>query len=96
MSATKIHPLSVVCATNDLPFFRLHNDLLAIDERGGYCYSLNPSAARIWELIPKPTPVKDICAALYREFVVDEAKCQEEVMEFLGALAEAGLVKVAG
>jgi hypothetical protein len=95
MPTLKIHSGSLVCSAGDLPFSRLHDDLLAIDERVGYCYAMNSSAARIWELIPGPTKVSDICAVLCREFGVEEEKCREDVVDFLGALADAGLVRVA-
>jgi hypothetical protein len=68
--------------------------MLAIDERAGYCYSMNPSAARIWELIPNPTPISAICDVLCKEFGVDQRQCQEDVVDFLGTMADAGLVKV--
>jgi Coenzyme PQQ synthesis protein D (PqqD) len=92
----KIDGLSLVCSTGNLPFTRLHEDLLAIDQLAGYCYSMNPPAARIWELIPSLTPVSSVCAILCREFSVDETQCREDVISFLTTLADAGLVKVAG
>jgi hypothetical protein len=91
---SKVHAGSLVCSTENLPFSRLHDDLMAIDQRAGYCYSMNSSAARIWELIPNPTPVSNVCAILCREFGVDEEQCYQDVVEFLATLAEAGLVKV--
>jgi hypothetical protein len=94
MSAPKIHSGSVVCSIGNIPFSRLHDDLLAIDQRAGYCYSMNSSAARIWELIPNRTAVSSVCAVLCREFGVDEEQCQADVVDFLGALAAAGLVEV--
>jgi hypothetical protein len=96
MSAPKIHSGSLVCSTGNLPFARLHDDLLAIDQRGGYCYSMNPSAARIWELIPTPTSVSAVCETLCREFGVDQEQCRQDVVDFLSVLTEAGLVEVAG
>jgi hypothetical protein len=95
MSGSKIHPGSLVCSADGVPFSRLHDDLLAIDQRAGYCYSMNPSAARIWELIPNPTPVSSVCTVLCKEFGVEEEQCREDVLDFLAVLADAGLVKVA-
>jgi Coenzyme PQQ synthesis protein D (PqqD) len=95
MSVPKIDVGSVVCSSGTIPFARLHDDLLAIDQRAGYCYSMNPSAARIWELIPSPIAVSTVCSVLCREFGVDEQECTEDVLAFLGVLAGAGLVRVA-
>jgi hypothetical protein len=68
--------------------------MLAMDERAGYCYSMNASATRIWDLIAKPASVGSICAALRSEFAVDTETCHRDVSEVLLALREAGLVKV--
>jgi hypothetical protein len=91
----KISDLSRVCSIGNLPFTRLHEDLMAIDQAAGYCYSLNSSAARIWELIPAPTRVSSLCAILCSEFSVSEEQCRADVLGFLTALADAGLVRVA-
>lgn len=96
MPGSKIHSGSLVCSTGNIPFLRLHDDLLAIDQQAGYCYSLNPSAARIWELIATPTAVSSVCATLCSEFGIPEEQCREEVLGFLAALDEAGLVGLAG
>lgn len=95
MQAVKVDAGSVVCSSGNLPFARLHDDLMAIDPNAGYCYSMNYSAARIWELIPTPTAVSKICDVLCAEFGVGEEQCYEDVVGFLTALANAGLVKVA-
>jgi hypothetical protein len=90
----EIHPGTLVCSVPDVPFSRVHEDLLGIDQQAGYCYSMNPSAARIWELIPIFTPVSNVCSVLCTEFSVDEEQCRQDVMSFLNVLADAGLVKV--
>lgn len=96
MSGSTIHTGSVVCSVGNIPFVRLHEDLLAIDQRAGYCYSLNASAARIWELLAAPTSVSVICARLCSEFGLNEEQCRSDVVDFLMALADAGLVTVEG
>jgi hypothetical protein len=96
MTSPRIHAGSLVCANGDIPFTRLHDDLLAIDPRTGYCYSMNPSAARIWELIHSTIGVSAVCAALCEEFGINGEQCHTDVLEFLNALADANLVKVKG
>jgi len=39
--------------------------------------------------------VSSVCDVLCREFGVNEEQCREDVVGFLAALADAGLVKVA-
>jgi len=69
--------------------------MLAIDERAGFCYSMNLSAARVWELIVAPVAVADVCATLCNEFAVDRETCLRDVCEILSAMRVAGLVNVA-
>jgi hypothetical protein len=85
----------VVSGNPDIPCSRLDGDLLAIDEQGGYCYSMNASAARVWELVATPTAVADVCAVLCGEFEVDQETCMRDVSAILAAMLEAGLVNVA-
>ncbi len=94
MSEGKIQSGSSVVSRAGLPFSRFHEEALAIDQQAGYCYSMNLPAARIWELIPQPTPVDEVCAALCREFSVDPQTCLEDVIQFLDAMQEAGLIQV--
>ena len=94
MEAHKLDPDALVRAVAGVTFSRLHQDLLAIDQQAGYCYSMNLCGARIWELIQKPAPVSVICAVLGTEFGVEKDKCLRDVLDFLDSLAEAGLIKI--
>lgn len=85
---------SLVQRAKDIPFSKLDDELLAIDPQGGYCYSLNESAGRIWELIGTESSVQAVCTQLGREYAVDAATCLREVTSLLQDLHSAGLVKV--
>jgi hypothetical protein len=89
-----LDPRSIVSSATEIPFSRLDDDILAIDQNAGYCYSLNASAARVWDLILTPTSVGSICATLCGEFAVDHETCLRDVSDLLGVMREAGLVKV--
>lgn len=78
----------------DLIFSQLDQDFLAIDVESGYCYSLNRSAERIWQLIAQPVSIAAICAQVGEIYQVDEATCLADVTELLAALQGAGLVEV--
>ena len=93
---TKINSASIVKRGKDIPFSQLDDELLAIDAQAGYCYSLNASAGRVWELIATPMSVGAVCAQLRQEFAVDEATCLREVLALLQGLSVAGLVQMAG
>ena len=85
----------VVSCNPDIPFSPLDEDMLAIDERAGYCYSLNSSAARIWHLALTPASVGEICTVLCKEFAIDHETCLRDVSELLLDMRDAGLIKVA-
>lgn len=84
---------SKVWRMSDVVFSRLDDEMLAIDSEAGYCYSLNESAAMIWELIREPRTVAELCSSLQAEYVIDENKCQEEVLHLLNRLSDAGLIQ---
>lgn len=83
---------SSVQRCKEVPFSRLDDELLAIDPDAGAVHSLNPTAARVWELIASPATVEELCVRLGEEYEVDAATCRREVLTLLRALAEAGLV----
>jgi arylamine N-acetyltransferase len=92
--STKIRNGCTVQRSRNIVFSRLDAELLAIDGQGGYCYSLNNSAGRIWELIEAPVSVQELCRRLRSEYDVDEASCERDVVELLERLSDAGLVAI--
>lgn len=92
----RIEPTTIVRRGKDIPFSQLDDELLAIDAQAGYCYSLNETAGRVWDLIATPLSLDAICAQLQREYTVDEATCERETITLLQGLCDAGLVQVAG
>lgn len=80
--------------TRDITFTPFDNERLAIDAQAGYCYSLNESAGRVWELIATPISLGAICAQLRKEFAVDEQTCVSQVSALLRGLCDAGLVQI--
>jgi hypothetical protein len=94
--ATKIESTTIVRRGKDIPFSQLDDELLAIDAQAGYCYSLNETAGRVWDLIATPMSLEAICAQLRKEYTVDEQTCRREVTTLLQGLCDAGLVQVAG
>jgi hypothetical protein len=87
---------SIVQRGKDIPFSQLDDELLAIDAQAGYCYSLNETAGRVWDMIATPMSLDAICTRLRREYAVDEPTCRREVTALLQGLCDAGLVQVAG
>ena len=84
---------SIVRRTGRVSFTRLHDEMLAMDEAAGYCYALNGSGTRIWELLDKPVKVEAICASLQEEFDVDEEHCLRDVLVLLTELQKSGFIE---
>ena len=85
---------STVMRLSSTHFSRLDDAYLAIDAQQGYCYSLNATAGRVWELADQPVTVEDLCRQLQEEYAVKEEECRREVLALLGSLQQAGLVQI--
>jgi hypothetical protein len=77
----------------NLPSYKVDDSLIFLDRQGGYCYALNPTGARIWDLIAHPVSVADICDTLCGEFAVDRETCEREVIEILDEMRKAELLQ---
>ena len=77
-------------------FTRVDDELLGVDTQDGLVYSLNRSAARVWELLGDWTTVDTICARLREEYEVDPDACAGQVQKLVAQLADAGLLERQG
>ena len=75
-----------------LEFSRLDDSYLAIDSQAGFCYSLNVTAGKIWDIIENPIPFSAICERLLAEYSVPQKTCEEEVWHLLVSLRDSGLI----
>lgn len=94
MKSIIITPQTRLRRAVDIPFTKVHDEMLALDEQAGYYYVLNETSSRVWELVAESTTVEEICERLCQEFSVDAETCQREVLLLLHGLHEAGLVQV--
>jgi hypothetical protein len=85
---------TVLRRVEHIVFSRLDDELLAIDTQGGYVYSLNVSAGRVWDEIQAPIAVNDLCSRLMGDYAVDESTCRRDVVAVLQGLCDAGLVDI--
>ncbi|WP_078428889.1 lasso peptide biosynthesis PqqD family chaperone [Alkalihalobacterium alkalinitrilicum] len=60
----------------------------------GKYYNLGDVGGDIWELIKDPVSVKQLVSTLTAQYDVDPSECEQEVLSFLGLLAEEGLIEV--
>jgi PqqD family protein of HPr-rel-A system len=93
-ASTEIAPRSVLRRARQVIFNQLDDELLAIDMESGYCYSLNQSAGRLWELIEEPATMAAVCEQLRAEYDIDLQTCLNDVRDVLLSLRAAGLIEV--
>lgn len=87
---------TVVVASKEQASCRLADEVAIVQLKAGVYYGLDPIGARIWELIATPRHVRDVRDALLREYEVDAARCEADLVALLRTMAEAGLVEVSG
>jgi hypothetical protein len=75
-------------------FSQLDDNYLAIDAQRGYCYSLNATAARIWDMIDQPTSLAALCDRLQMEYNVDKETCLRDTIALVSMLQASGLLQV--
>lgn len=83
---------SMVCRAEGLLAATVGEELLMMSPAAGKYFNLNEVGTRIWELLAQPTTVEALVAALTSEYDVDTDTAREQVLEFLAALRERGLL----
>jgi len=63
------------------------------EEKGKY-YTLDFIGTRVWELIEKPITVDDLIILLMKEYEVDRATCEVDLLELLDKLLKEELIKL--
>ncbi|MDY5213366.1 lasso peptide biosynthesis PqqD family chaperone [Intestinibacter sp.] len=85
---------SVITKNTEIDDTDLDGEKVMMNLDKGQYFMMNEVGSRIWELIEGNTPIVNIIAALTNEYDVDEETCENTVMEFLGRLKNADLIKV--
>jgi PqqD family protein of HPr-rel-A system len=94
MNNEPLSPTSRVRRRPDVLFTPINDEVLALDETSGHCYSLNEVAGQLWQWIETPRPIDELCARLQEEYEVDPERCVQEVQAVLEGLRKVGLVEV--
>ena len=85
---------SVITKNQEIDDTDLDGEKVMMNLDKGQYFMMNEVGSRIWELIEGNTPIVNIRATLTNEYDVDEETCENTVMEFLGRLKDADLIKV--
>src|SRR5438128_533254 len=90
----QLSPASVVSVSRDQVASSLGGETVILGMTRGRYFGVDAVGSRVWELIQSPTPVAGVVSAIAAEYEVAPARCEADVLEFLGRLVEAGLVEV--
>ena len=87
---------SVVVVAKEQVSSDLGDEVAILGLRRNSYYSLAGTGRRIWELLQKARPVREIHAALLVRYEVDADRCRDDLLALLRRLRDEGLVEVAG
>ena len=62
-------------------------------DKGQY-YALNQVGGRIWEIIERPSTVREIIDILLKEYEIDAEPCEQAVISFIGRMTDEALIIV--
>ena len=85
---------SVITKNKEIDDADLDGEKVMMNLDKGQYFMMNEVGSRIWELIEGNTSIVNIIETLTNEYQVDEETCENTVMEFLGRLKDAELIKV--
>lgn len=85
---------SVLRVRSDVRFRRVGDESVAVRQQAGEVMVLNGVGGRILELIDGERPLSSFAHALEREFEVDRATLEQELLRFASELEESGLIEV--
>jgi hypothetical protein len=95
-TADTIGLTSTVARSSDLPDQNIDEAVVMANAETGDYYGVELAAGRIWQMLKSPGTVADLCEVLLKEYDIDRATCERDVLEFVNDLAREGLVKEAG
>ncbi|HIG66304.1 MAG TPA: lasso peptide biosynthesis PqqD family chaperone [Porticoccaceae bacterium] len=70
----------------------IDGETIMMNVENGEYYGLDSIASRIWELIETPQTVGALKKQLLEEFAVDDAQCQNDVIQFLTEMGEKKII----
>lgn len=91
-----ITPRSTVVASEDQVSSDLAGETVLLSMLSARYYGFEGVGSRIWELVRQPIVVAAVSATIAQEYEVELARCETDVLAFLGQLAERGLIEVRG
>lgn len=87
---------SIVRVSSDCISTVLADETVILSVADGTYYGTKSVGTLVWRLLETPRSVAELRERIVAEFDVDERRCEEDLLRFLGDLHEHGLVDVVG
>jgi Coenzyme PQQ synthesis protein D (PqqD) len=71
----------------------LNDEVAILNLRSALYFGLDEVGACVWQALEEPRRVDALCHAVASHFAVSETACEADVLAFLAALQEAGLIE---
>jgi hypothetical protein len=85
---------SVVVASKNQVFANVEGETVLLNTDTGIYFGLNPLGTRIWSLIQEPATASQIRDTIFEEYDVELVRCQDDIINLLAKLKDAGLIDV--
>jgi hypothetical protein len=89
-----ISPSAMVVASKDQVSSDLAGEAVILNLQSGRYYGLAEVGARIWSLLREPKRVADVRDSILRQYDVEFARCERDLIALLEQLADEGLIEV--
>jgi hypothetical protein len=85
---------STVMAAVDQVSCDVGGEAAILNMKNGVYYGLDPVGAQVWNLLQKPRRVADLHEAMLREYDVEPARCERDLIDLLQSLLAEGLIEI--
>lgn len=90
----EIPPAAVVSRHSETIATEIDGEVMLMSLGSGRTFGLDHRASRIWSLLEQPRTIDELVVELLRVYRTTAEQCRADVAEFIGNLAEQGLVIV--
>ena len=91
-NAELLNRASVISHGRDAVAAEVDGEIVVLNVRRGFCYGLNRTGTRVWNLAAAPIAISDVCAQLIDEFEIDADQCEADVLELVAGMRDEGLI----
>lgn len=94
ISKVEININSIVIRHEGINSTDLQGEKVMMDLNQGKYFALNKVGSRIWDITNNKISVGDIINILMKEYDIDEKRCNEEVIGFIGRMNDAKIIRI--